>query len=328
MLLRWIVAFTLSVIIGFGSWASWHIYQFYQPNKGEIKSSDYITIKKNATLNQICKQLQKIGMVEHPKLLSLWLRLIGADRVQAGVYQYAGQGAVMLFMEDLNKGRAVQMPFVVLAGQTWAATEKHMLAIPWLENDLANSTVVQIGHTDTLDGLLLADTYYFTAGSKASGLVERANAHLNKTLNKYWRSRERSLPYQTSYELLIAASIIEKETALEEEKLLISRVIVNRLQKKMRLQMDPTIIYALGKRYNGTLSRDDLQIESPYNTYLNHGLPPTPISMVSESSIAAAAHPAPGDYLYFVATGDGHHYFSSNYQQHQQAVKRYVLRSA
>lgn len=326
MVLRWIVVCSLSIIIGFGIWASMHIYQFYQPNTDGFRHSDYIAIEKNTTLNQVCQKLYHMGVIKRPKLLSLWLRLIGKDKVQAGVYQFVGQDAVMWFMDDLNQGRVVQLPFVVIAGRTWSSIHNHMISMPWLVDDLSSDILKRVGRSGSLNGQLLADTYYFTAGSKASDLIIRANEHLKNVLNKHWESRSSGLPYQSSYELLIAASIIEKETAIEKERSLISQVIVNRLKKNMRLQMDPTVIYALGSSYQGTLSKEDLKVESPYNTYRYPGLPPTPISMVSEAAIDAAAHPEPGDYLYFVATGDGHHYFSSSYQQHRQAVNRYIQR--
>ena len=326
MILRWIVSFTLSIFIGITAWAGWHIYQFYQPNQDGYKHSDYIKIEKNATLNQVCQSLYQKGIVQKPKLLSLWLRLLNMDKIQAGVYQYVGRDAVMWFMDDLNKGNVVQLPFVVIAGQTWSSIQAHMDSMPWLDNDITRNTIKRVSQSDNLDGLLLADTYYFTAGSKGSDLIHRANEHLEKVLDKYWQTRSSGLPYRSPYDMLIAASIIEKETAIENERVVISQVIVNRLIQHMRLQMDPTVIYALGSNYQGSLSKEDLKVDSPYNTYRNYGLPPTPIAMVSKTSIEAAAHPQPGDYLYFVATGDGHHYFSNNYEKHRQAVNRYIQR--
>ena len=132
------------------------------------------------------------------------------------------------------------------------------------------------------------------------------------------------LPYQTAYEMLIAASIIEKETAIPKERRLIAGIIINRLRKHMPLQMDPTVIYALGSQYHGTLRREDLQIDSPFNSYLHRGLPPTPIAMVDKDAIDAAAHPEPTDYLYFVATGNGSHHFSVNYEEQKQAIQYYL----
>ncbi|WP_367605560.1 endolytic transglycosylase MltG [Legionella sp. W05-934-2] len=324
MAIRWVVALGIIILIGIGTWGGRHIYQFYQPNPDGHLHSDYITIEKNTTLNQVCQQLFQKGVIKQPKLLSFWLRILGMDKIQAGVYQFVGKNAVIQFMDDLNKGRVVQLPFVIIAGKTWSSIQTHLLSMPWLKHDLSSEVIEEISPSNTLDGLLLADTYYFTAGSKASDLIFRANQHLKTVLNKSWQSRDEGLPYKTPYEMLIAASIIEKETAIDDERPIISQVIVNRLQNHMRLQMDPTVIYALGTDYQGVLSKDDLQVKSPYNTYRYSGLPPTPIAMVSQASIEAAAHPRTGNYLYFVASGDGHHFFSSNYQQHRQAVDRYI----
>ena len=151
-----------------------------------------------------------------------------------------------------------------------------------------------------------------------------AHRHLQNVLNDAWQHRASSLPYQTPYELLIVASILEKETAIARERRLISGVIINRLQKHMLLQMDPTVIYAKGADAEGRLMHDDLRLDSPYNTYRYHGLPPTPIAMVGKDAIDAAAHPLSSNYLYFVAMGDGHHYFSETYDEQKAAVARYL----
>lgn len=173
------------------------------------------------------------------------------------------------------------------------------------------------------EGLLLADTYQYQGGSSSKALLEQAHRNLLNYLNISWTNRAANLPYKTPYELLIAASIIEKETAIAQERKLISGVMVNRLKKKMPLQMDPTVIYGLGNQYTGKLTHNDLLIESPYNSYLNRGLPPTPIAMVGKEAIDAAAHPQLSNYLYFVAKGDGTHQFSETYEQQKQAINQY-----
>jgi UPF0755 protein len=179
------------------------------------------------------------------------------------------------------------------------------------------------GNYLSAEGLLLADTYHYDAGSMSNKILELANKNLNNYLNNSWLQRSKDLPYKSSYELLIVASIIEKESSIPAERRLISGVIINRLQKSMPLQMDPTVIYALGINYKGKLTKENLHIDSPYNTYLNRGLPPTPISMVGKDAIDAAAHPTFSNYLYFVARGDGSHDFSVNYEEQLQAVSRY-----
>ena len=324
MMPRWTARFCLSLLIGLSAWASILVYQFYQPIGVDFAEKRYVVIKKNTSLNQLCQQLYKDGYVSHPKLLSIWLRLLDRDTIQAGVYQVNGHNSVIHLLDDLNQGHVVQLPFMIIEGQTWSSVKSQLLIKPWLKYDIIDNSIVKNYNHGTLDGLLLAETYYYNAGSAASEVVKRANEHLNKTLSEAWQSRDEKLPYKSSYELLIAASIIEKETAIESERPLISQVIANRLKKRMRLQMDPTVIYALGNKYHGSLSKKSLKVDSPYNTYRYYGLPPTPIAMVSKDAIDSAAHPKSGDYLYFVATGDGRHFFSSNYQQHRQAVQRYI----
>ena len=174
------------------------------------------------------------------------------------------------------------------------------------------------------EGLLLADTYQYNACSQARDVLNRAHSNLQHYLEASWQQRAANLPYKTPYDLLIAASIIEKETANSNEKRLISSVIVNRLRKFMPLQMDPTVIYGLGTAYTGKLTHNDLQIDSPYNTYRYRGLPPTPIAMVGKDAIDAAAHPASTNFLYFVARGDGTHYFSTSYNEQKSAIARYI----
>ena len=178
-------------------------------------------------------------------------------------------------------------------------------------------------HHINAEGLLLADTYQYNAGSTSKTLLKQAHHNLIQYLDGVWKSRDPNLPYKTPYELLTAASIIEKETALASERQLISGVVVNRLKKGMPLQMDPTVIYSLQEKYTGKLSHNDLQVDSPYNSYKHRGLPPGPIAMVGKDSINAAAHPQWSNYLYFVARGDGGHHFSETYVQQINAINKY-----
>lgn len=156
-------------------------------------------------------------------------------------------------------------------------------------------------------------------------LLDRAHQAMIEVLQSEWAIRQPDLPYQSPYEALIMASLIEKETAIGSERAQIAGVFVRRLNKRMRLQTDPTVIYGLGAGFDGNLRRADLRRDSPYNTYTRHGLPPTPIAMPGRAAIHAALHPASGDTLYFVAKGDGSHYFSSTLEEHQRAVRRYQI---
>ena len=171
----------------------------------------------------------------------------------------------------------------------------------------------------------MPDTYHFPRGTTDLDFLRRAYQTMSARLREEWEQRDVGIPYQTPYDALIMASIIEKETALPEERREIAGVFVRRLERRIRLQTDPTVIYGLGERFDGNLKRQDLASDSPYNTYMHPGLPPTPIALPGLASLHAALHPAPGDAIYFVARGDGSHEFSATLEAHNKAVRRYQL---
>ncbi|MFO1420539.1 MAG: endolytic transglycosylase MltG [Candidatus Competibacteraceae bacterium] len=173
------------------------------------------------------------------------------------------------------------------------------------------------------EGRFLPDTYHFPAGFTDEAFLRRALAAMDRRLAEAWASRAPDLPLSDPYQALILASIIEKETAVSAERTDIAGVFARRLRKGMRLQADPTVIYGLGGAFDGDLRRQDLAADTPYNTYARKGLPPTPIALPGSDSLDAAVHPASGDALYFVATGEGGHVFSSTLEQHDRAVRRY-----
>jgi len=177
---------------------------------------------------------------------------------------------------------------------------------------------------NSLEGLLFPSTYFQPYGENILPVLKLAYQLMQDKLNQIWNGRDLNLPYHSSYDLLIAASIIEKESADIEERKLISGVIINRLQLDMPLQMDPTVAFALPGCGHTILKGNDLKFDSKYNTYLHKGLPPTPIAMVSMSSLEAAAHPIRTSFLYFVAKGDGHHVFSTEYNQQKKAINQYL----
>jgi UPF0755 protein len=215
------------------------------------------------------------------------------------------------------------------------ATVKEMLASladhETLEKTLSATDAITLStelglNVDSTEGLFLAETYYFERGATDRELLLRAHRQLNELLEKHWQNRDVNLPLKSSYEALILASIIEKETGLSSERGQISGVFVRRLNRGMRLQTDPTVIYGLGERYQGNLTRKHLKESTPYNTYRIPALPPTPIALVGEEAIVAALNPEPGKSLYFVAKGDGSHQFSDTLEQHNRAVREYQLK--
>lgn len=176
------------------------------------------------------------------------------------------------------------------------------------------------------EGRFYPDTYQFTRGQSDLDILRQASQRLHDVLAEEWQQRADNLPYDTPEQALVMASIIEKETGMASERAAISGVFVRRLNRNMLLQTDPTVIYGMGDNYKGRITRADLQRPTPYNTYTNAGLPPTPIAMVGRAAIHAALHPAEGDALYFVAKGDGSHQFSRTLQEHNRAVREYQLK--
>jgi UPF0755 protein len=177
----------------------------------------------------------------------------------------------------------------------------------------------------SVEGYLLPDTYYFVAQTAAIEIIKRAHLNMQQYLENAWQNRALDLPYNTAYEGLIMASIIEKETGDAKERPRISGVFVNRLNLKMRLQTDPTIIYGMGENFDGDIRRKDIRAATPYNTYVIKGLPPTPIAMPSKLAIDAAFNPIATEELYFVSKGDGSHKFSTTLHEHNLAVRQYQL---
>ena len=174
------------------------------------------------------------------------------------------------------------------------------------------------------EGWFLPETYVFIRGDSDLQVLRRAYGDMQEALSRVWSGRDTGLPYETEYELLIMASIIEKETSMASERADIAGVFVRRLLGRLRLETDPTVIYGMGEAYQGNIRRKDLRMDTPYNTYTRHGLPPTPIALHGLSSLQAAAHPAIGDAMFFVASGQGGHTFSITLEAHNKAVKKLI----
>ena len=178
---------------------------------------------------------------------------------------------------------------------------------------------------DNPEGWLFPDTYLFDRGTSDVEILSRAHRRMREVLDEEWAKREQGLPLETPYQALTLASIVEKETGLASERPQIAGVFVRRLQKGMKLQTDPTVIYGMGDDFDGNIRREDLTRPTPYNTYVIQGLPPTPIALPGREAINAVLHPADGDALYFVARGDGSHHFSATLDEHNCAVRHYQL---
>ena len=292
-----------------------------------------IEVMAGSSLSRVAIELAEAGYLPSPTLFKLWARLKGAENsIQTGEYELHSGITPAQLLDKIVRGESVQYRITLVEGWTFQQALNALWSAGNIRSSLNNSSPADIAQQMSLDyenpeGLLYPDTYFYTKGTLDIELLRRANARLNTVLSEAWESRLGSLPFANSYEALTMASIIEKESARNSERGLIAGVFVGRLDLGMRLQSDPTIIYGMGDRYAGNITRADLLEETPYNTYRIDGIPPTPIALSGEASIVAALNPSASDFLYFVAKGDGSHQFSRSLEEHNAAVREYQLGS-
>ncbi len=273
----------------------------------------------------------------HGQRDQLWLRArnrieSGARDLKLGEYELRPGQTLLDALRMIRQGDVITYRLTIIEGWNYAQLRTALRERPRLKQVTAqwsDKEVMQaLGKPDLHpEGQFLPETYTYTAGISDLDLLRQAHQALDDVLQEAWSARSEDLPLDTPLQALTLASIIEKETALSEERQLIAGVFTNRLRKGMRLQTDPTVIYGLGADFDGNLRRRDLRSDTPYNTYTRHGLPPTPIALAGRASIRAAVNPQTTDKLYFVATGQGgEHHFSATLQEHNAAVRRYQLR--
>ncbi|AKJ43819.1 endolytic transglycosylase MltG [Pragia fontium] len=249
---------------------------------------------------------------------------------KAGTYQIKSGMSVKDLLLLLRSGREAQFSIRFIEGTRMKDWLPLLEQANYLEHSLKGLNERQIAERLDIndpqhpEGWLYPDTYNYTAGTTDIALLKRAHNRMKVAIDEIWAGREENLPYKTPYEMMIMASIIEKETALDSERDKVASVFINRMRIGMKLQTDPTVIYGMGELYNGNITRKDLTTPTAYNTYVIDRLPPTPIAMPGIASLKAAAHPAKTPYLYFVADGKGGHTFTTNLQSHNQAVRTYL----
>lgn len=276
------------------------------------------------------------GLVE-AGIVNAWLFSMRARQrglqasVQSGEYRITAALTPDTLLDRLTLGDVVAHRYLIVEGSTSEAVLKRLAADDRLSFDLAGVAVedlmVRLGlPPGNAEGRFFPDTYLFRRGDKASGLLLRAKSKMDAVLEELWSGRSSRVPFETPYEALILASIIEKETGFQPDRARIAGVFVRRLAKGMRLQSDPTVIYGLGDEFDGNLTRRMLKADGPYNTYRIYGLPPTPIALPGRAAIEAALNPDDGEDLYFVARGDGTSQFSKTLEAHNRAVARYQRR--
>jgi UPF0755 protein len=283
-------------------------------------------VKPGMSITKIAWQLHDMGILQKPDYFIKLAILKGSKgRIQAGEYSIDPDTTPGQLLQKMTKGQVVLHKITFVEGWTFQQIIQMLNANPALKHTLANSTPAEImqrlGHPgENPEGLFYPSTYLFKLNTSDSVILKIAYQLMQKKLQDAWHMRATNLPYTNSYQALIVASMVERESKLVNEKPLIAGVILKRLQKKMLLQIDATVIYGLGKDYNGQLTRADMRENTPYNTYLHKGLPPTPIAMPSLTSINAALHPIINNSLYYVAKGDGSHVFTETLQAHDRAL--------
>ena len=296
-----------------------------------LQESLVVEIEPGATIRSLVKQLEQHDLVAHPIILILWTRLNGdAKRLQVGEYEILPGETLSDLMANITSGRVLQYSLKLLEGWSFKefmqAIKSHQAISHELNDSNQKEMLQQLSvDYDHPEGLFFPDTYKIHKGMSDIDVLKRAHSVMKQHLHSLWEQREQGLPFKSAYEALILASIVEKESAVEEERTVIAGVFINRLRKKMRLQTDPTVIYGMGDSYKGDIRFRDLRKDTPYNTYTRRGLPPTPIAMPGLGAIKAVMHPAKTDYLYFVAYNDnsGRHKFSSTLAEHNKAVDQY-----
>lgn len=292
------------------------------------------SVPSGTPFSTVAGRLEADGIIEHASWLKLHGRLTGkAAKIQAGEYRIAPGTTPAGFVDQLTSGDVILHAFTIVEGwnrwELMQALKQESRLVQTLNEEDWPAFLAELGaKSDSPEGLFLPETYRFPGNTSDRELLKQAHELLQETLQAEWESRAAALPFDTPYEALILASIIEKETAKADERPQIAGVFVRRLEKRMRLQTDPTVIYGIGQEFNGNLTRRDLRSDTPYNTYTRGGLPPTPIAMAGRAAINAALHPAEGEALYFVATGlgDGSHAFSKTKEEHDRAVQAYLAR--
>lgn len=289
-------------------------------------------IRPGQSLAGVTRDLAERRILERPAFLIWEARMSGkASLIQAGEYQLSPGLTAGGLLSKFVSGDVIQRSLTIVEGWTFAELLDAVRESPYLNSTQEGASperiMLAIGAPDEHpEGRFLPDTYHFPKSTTDVEFLTRAYKAMSRYLDEAWQSRDAGLPFKSSYEALILASIVEKETAVSAERERIAGVFVERLRKGMRLQTDPTVIYGIGASFDGNLRRRDLKRDTPYNTYTRKGLPPTPIANPGPAAIDAVMHPNIDGSLYFVSKGDGSHHFSATYEEHMEAVSRYQLK--
>jgi UPF0755 protein len=310
----------------------WLLSQFQAPAPAAAPS--HIEVDPGTSVRSVLGRLEATGAVRNARAVEVYLRLRGLEpRVQAGTYEIPAHASPAQILALFAQGKVVLEQLTVVEGSTFGefleALDQHPHVLHTLRGKAPAEVMAALGHAGVhAEGEFFPDTYRFAANTPDVAILGLAYDSMQRALAAAWAERSAELPFDTPYQALILASMVEKEAALKSERTRIAGVFVNRLRKGMRLQSDPTVIYGLGEQYDGSIHTRDLLTDTPYNTYTRAGLPPTPVALPGRESVLAAVEPEQTDALYFVASGlgDGAHHFSRSLEEHNSAVKAYLAR--
>ena len=329
-------AFILLIVLaaaaaGAAIWDAWRVLNAPLP----IQSDAIVLYERGESLNGLMQQMTTDGQFPRGRTryaVTAYARATElASRLKAGEYVVEPGTTPLGLLDQLERGEVRQYKLTLVEGWSFREMMQIIAMHPAIRSTLSGDSIgaqamAAIGKPELHpEGQFLPDTYQITRGTTDVALLKRAHAAMLAAMDEAWTQRAENIPIKTPEEMLILASIIEKETGVARERPQIAGVFSRRLKIGMKLQTDPTVIYGIGPSFDGNIRRKDLRTDTPYNTYTRYGLPPTPIAMPGKAALMAAVNPAPGNSLYFVSRGDGSHQFSATLAEHNRAVARYQL---
>ena len=323
-ILKWLAGAVLLAggLVGTGLWWT------YQPLALSGSAAE-VSVEPGTPTRDIARLWTQAGVQTSPELLYQWFRWSGqARRIRAGSYEVEAGITPRQLLDKMVRGDETLETLKLIEGWNFRQVRQALAKAPHLRAAIADMSDAQVaaelGSTESsMEGQLFPDTYAYSRGVSDLTVLRRARVAMQTRLTKAWAERQPDLPLETPQQLLVLASVVEKETGLASDRTKVAAVFVNRLRIGMPLQSDPTVIYGLGERFDGNLRKADLQTDTPYNTYTRRGLPPTPIAMPGAAALNAVAQPDPSKALYFVARGDGSSVFSNSLADHNRAVNQY-----
>lgn len=307
-----------------------YFYQWLSVEQRLPLDAQVFTVEKGEGLGHVAARLEQEGAMRWPLVWRLYARFMQPETIKAGEYALGPYESPRSLLNRLQGGEVISYNVTFAEGLSLKEWRAILAGEQKLKQETLGLTAREIGMLldiphDNPEGWFFPDTYRFEKGDSDLNILSRAYNKMAVELANHWARRKPNLPYDSAYDALIMASIVEKETGVPYERAAIAGVFVRRLERRMRLQTDPTVIYGMGEKYQGKIRKKDLQTPTPYNTYVIKGLPPTPIANPGKDAIAAALNPGDGEALYFVAKGDGSHYFSVSLTEHNKAVAKYQL---